>query len=104
MLDQIGHSEHKEGEALSDAHESSVMEQHLCSDSEPLQAVVAAVLRPSAPHQIAMPITYAIATQPVVGDTCALTNCRGYDVPAGHILRSQFFPSSLFGRAPPTSV
>lgn len=89
----------------SDDHSSTPPEQHTCcSDSEPLQAVVAAVLRPAAPDQIVVPVNYAVPTQPFVVDVFALTNCHGRDGPPGQILRSQFVPSSLLGRAPPFLV
>lgn len=86
-------------------HSSTPSKQHACcSDGEPLQAVVADVLRPAAPDQIVVPVVYVVPTQPVVTDVFALTNCHGRDGPPGQILRSQFVSSSLLGRAPPSLV
>ena len=85
---------------------SSVPESHVCCcDSNVPPVVLATLSHSAAPDASSWMPAFTPATLPAMQDIFALTNCYGRDgPPPDEPLRSQFFPSSLLGRAPPVSV
>lgn len=75
-----------------------------CCDSQSQPLVAASVSRSAAPDQTSLHLALSPVDLPFAPVVFTLTNCHGRDGPPGRSLRTQFVPSSLLGRAPPSYI